>query len=234
LVGDLLTEKELVTKHPKLYHMAEDGSWPNINKHGLLSTSVLLTMYGYKGSERTAIESECRTSEKTISCDGYDDVVIRDQKVMPQEDLEKCLLGGMTPQEWYEYINRRIFFWVKRERLEWFLGAREYRNEPHLVITVDTRSLLERYAGFVTLTNMNTGSTIYDRERYDRPRLRGKETFKTIKEYPYYAVDSIVELVVEDGIPDIADVTICVARWIAHKKGYDDPVYEKLEDIWPE
>lgn len=228
-----MTIEELIAKCSNLYHMAEDGSWSNIEKYGLLSTSTLLTMYGYKGSERTVIESEWRTRKKTISCDGYEDVVIRDQKVMPPEDLKKCLLGGMTPQEWYEYINRRIFFWVKRERLEWFLGAREYRNEQHLVINVDTRSLLERYAGLVTLTNMNTGSTIYNRERYDRPRLRGKETFKTINEYPYYAVDNIVELVVEDGIPDIADITICVSRWIAHKKGYEEPNYEKLEDVWP-
>ncbi len=223
---------ELVARYSKLYHMAEDASWPNINKHGLLSTSALLTMYGYKGSKRGAIESECRLKKETISCNGYEDVVIRDQKVMPPKDLGKCLLGGMTPQEWYEYINKRIFFWVKWERLEWFLGAREYRNEPHLVITVDTRGLLERYAKLVTLTNMNTGSTIYDKERFDRPRLRGKQTFKTIEEYPYYAVDSIVELVVEGGVPDIADITICVARWIVHKKGYEEPNCEKLEDIW--
>jgi len=223
--------EELIEKHPKLYHMAEDGIWPNINKYGLLSTSALLTMYGYKGIERSAIESEWRANKVTISCNGYEDVVIRDQKVMPPEDLEKCLLERMKPQEWYEYINKRIFFWVTRERLEWFLGAREYRNEPHLVITVDTRGLLDHYAKLVTLTNMNTGSTIYDRERFDRPRLRGKQTFKTIEEYPYYAAVSIVELVVEDGVPDIANITICKARWLAHKKGYEKPNYEKLEGV---
>lgn len=228
-----MTKEELIRRYPELYHMAEDGSWPNIKKIGLLSTSALLTMYGYTGNKRRAIESECRTQKMTISCSGYDDVVIRDQKVMPPEDLEKCLLGGMTPQEWYEYINKRIFFWVKCERLQWFLAAREYRNEPHLVITLDTQGLLERYAGSVTLTNQNTGSTIYDRERFDRPRLRGKETFRTIKEYPLYASDNIVELVVDNGIPDVTDITKCVARWIAHKKGYDEPIYEKLEDIWP-
>lgn len=224
--------EELIKEHPNLYHMAEDGTWPNIYKYGLLSTSALLTMYGYKGSKRRAIESEWRPDKVTISCNGYEDVVIRDQKVMPPEDLEKCLLKGMKSQDWYEYINKRIFFWVKWERLEWFLGAREYRNESHLVITVDTQRLLERYAKVVTLTNMNTGSTIYNKERFDKPRQRGKQTFKTIEEYPYYAVDSIVELVVKDGVPDISDITICVARWIAHKKGYGNPNYEKLEEVW--
>ncbi len=223
--------EELIKEYPNLYHMAEDGIWPNIDKYGLLSTSALLTMYGYEGSKRRAIESECRRDKVTISCNGYDDVVIRDQKVMPPEDLERCLLEGMEPQEWYEHINKRIFFWVKWERLEWFLGAREYRNERHLVITIDTQRLLERYTELVTLTNMNTGSTIYNKERFDRPRRRGKQTFKTIEEYPYYAVGSIVELVVEDGVPDIADITICKARWIAHKRGYKEPDYEKLEDV---
>jgi hypothetical protein len=78
---------------------------------------------------------------------------------------------------------------------------------------------------------MNTGSTIYNKERFERPRLRGKQTFKTIEEYPYYAVDDIVELVVEDGVPDIADITINKARWIAYKKGFEKPNYEKLDDI---
>jgi len=46
---------DLIAKYPKLYHMAEDGSWPNIQKLGLLSTSALLTKFGYIGANREEI-----------------------------------------------------------------------------------------------------------------------------------------------------------------------------------
>ena len=222
---------DLIASYPALYHMAEDGSWPNIKKHGLLSTSALLTLYGYSSSERNEIECDYRPKKRTIYCDGLEDTKIRDQKVMPPEDLKQCLLGGMTPQDWYKFINGKIFFWAKYERLKWFLSAREYKNSPNIVITVDTRALLNRYADRVTLTGFNTGSTLYS-EPYTKPRSRGKDSFKSIKAYPAYAIDNIVEVVIEEGVPDIASLSISVERWIAHKKGYEKPKYERLDLIW--
>jgi hypothetical protein len=52
----------------------------------------------------------------------------------------------MTPREWYESLNRRVFFWVDRRRLIKLLGARAYRNRPHLVLELDTAELLRRHA----------------------------------------------------------------------------------------
>jgi len=31
---------QLIALHPKLYHMASFGSWPTIERHGLLSTNA--------------------------------------------------------------------------------------------------------------------------------------------------------------------------------------------------
>ena len=45
--------------HPTLYHMAEFGTWESICKHGLLSTTALLDLFGMSGAERTSIEA-CR------------------------------------------------------------------------------------------------------------------------------------------------------------------------------
>jgi hypothetical protein len=136
----------------------------------------------------------------------------------------------MTSNEWYKLINGRIFFWTSWKSLEIFIAAKEYKNNPHTVITVDTRGLLERYAGLVTLSSINSGSTYYDPEKYNGPKSRGKKTFQSIQDYnlPY-----ITELVVEEGIKDIAAVTISVERWIAHRINYDKPTLEKLANIWP-
>lgn len=70
---------ELVALYPRLYHMAEDSSWPSIHKYGLLSTSALLTLYGYTGTKREHIESQWRPEKVTISGKGLRDAVIRDQ-----------------------------------------------------------------------------------------------------------------------------------------------------------
>ena len=35
-----VNEADLIATYPRLFHMAEDGSWLSIERHGLLSTSV--------------------------------------------------------------------------------------------------------------------------------------------------------------------------------------------------
>ena len=48
----------LASMYPRLYHMAEEGSWPSIRRHGLLSTSALLDRCLVSGRRRAGIESE--------------------------------------------------------------------------------------------------------------------------------------------------------------------------------
>jgi hypothetical protein len=219
----MLTET-LIEEHPTLYHMAEDGSWPSIREHGLLSTSDLLSLYSYRGNEREVIESGWRGSKKVIHCSGMTDAVIRDQKVMPPRDLAPSLTNGMTPNDWYKLINGKVFFWVEPDDLDVFLGATEYRNSPHVVILVKTSRLLELYADRVTLSAINSGSTLGTR------RLRGRETFKSISAY---RVPWVRELCIEGSIPRILDVAISVDRWIAHVKGDEPRLVERLEILWP-
>lgn len=225
-----MTIDELIINFPKLYHMAEESSWPNIQKHGLLSTSVILTLYGYSGTERSKIESEWRSKKMSISCNGFEDAYIRDQLPMPPDALERCLVGEMTPKEWYKLINGKIFFWTMKKSLEIFLAAKEYKNIPQLVIIVDTRLLLERSIERITLSSINSGSTYYNPEKYDRPKPRGLRTFENIKDYklPY-----IAELVVGENVKDITAVALSVEKWIAHRINYEKPKFEKLADIWP-
>ncbi len=221
---------KLIANSSELYHMAEESSWPNIQKHGLLSTSAILTLYGYIGTERDKIESEWRSNKIKISCHGLEDACIRDQIPMPPDVLKRCLVGGMTPKEWYRLINGKLFFWTTRESLEIFLAAKEYKNMPQLVIKVDTQRLLERYADRVTLSSINSGSTYFNAEKYDKPKPRGIQTFKRIRDHN---LSYVAELVVEEGIKDITNVTITVEKWIAHRINYEIPKFEKLAHIWP-
>lgn len=210
---DGITREELVTRYPKLYHMAEADTWDSVRKHGLLSTSALLDLYGVKGTLRYAIESEHRPESIPISHPVYGTAVIRDQKPMSDSGLLRCL-RDVTPKEWYETLNRRVFFWLTRKRLLTLLNAKPYRNQKHCVLTIDTALMLERHTDEITLAPLNSGCT----KPYPHPR--GSDTFLPLREYPYESrrkkgdYSAIVELTVDYKVPDIEDLTIKVDHMV--------------------
>ena len=214
---------------PKLYHMAEEGSWSSIRKIGLLSTTELLKKCNVGDRERASIESKWREDGLRIPCGEHGSVYIRDQIPMEPGELRKCL-NGMSPDEWYQFINGKVFFWTTMQDLQKFLSATHYRNKPHVVITVDTKAIVNLFFSSVSLSPINSGSTFYDPNKYAGPRTRNRNTFEKILDYRF---DWIKELAIDGGIPDIISVALRVDRVIAHKENYlDDPSYEILETIW--
>jgi hypothetical protein len=208
-----VTPDELITRYPRLYHMAEADTWDSIRTNGLLSTSALLDLYEIEGTQRYAIESEHRPESIPISHPVYGTAVIRDQKPMSDGGLLRCL-RDVTPKEWYETLNRRVFFWLTRERLLTLLNAKPYRNQKHCVLTIDTVLMLERHVDEITLAPLNSGCT----KPYPHPR--GSDTFLPLREYPYESrrkkgdYSAIVELTVDYKVPDIVDLTVKVDHMI--------------------
>jgi hypothetical protein len=201
----------LIERYPRLWHMAEDGAWPSIQRYGLLSTSALLDLYGINGRERDAIESEHRPKSIEIHRQGLDRAVVRDQKPMSDVGLARCLRDGLTPQEWYRILNTKTFFWLTEQRLSTLLNARPYRELAHTVLSVDTATLVGTHETNIRLSPMNSGCT------KPFPHPRGRSTFLPISEYPFderrnRGADAIVELAIEGSIPDIAMHVISVQR----------------------
>lgn len=199
-----MTVEELLENYPRVFHMAEDGSWDSIRGHGLLSTSALLDLYGIAGKERHKLESQRRPESVRISRSGLPDAVIRDNKPMTASALDKCLVDGITPTEWFETLNSRAFFWLSKERLDRLLSARAYRDRPQTVLELNTASLVAAHRDNIRLCAINSGATIYN------PVPRGADTFKTIEAYPFdewcakrKPADAVVELTVLDGVRDI-------------------------------
>ena len=218
-----MTIETLVQNYPRIYHMAEVGTWDSIRRHGLCSTTALLDLFEINGSERFKIESEHRPECVTIRHPVHGTAVIRDQKPMSLSALQRCL-NGLTPQEWFQLLNRKTFFWLTSDRLNTLLGAKAYRKRPHCVLTVDSQLLLHRHAEHVTLCPINSGSTIYN------PPTRNGASFFTIENYPYEERrrlrgrgGAIAELVVDYSVPDIRDMVLRVE----HRQG--DRV---IETIW--
>ncbi|HST62564.1 MAG TPA: hypothetical protein VLK84_27920 [Longimicrobium sp.] len=203
---------KLASVYPRLYHMCGADSCPSIQQHGLRSTTALLDRFGYTGAEREEIESRRRDDSVTIQHAELGKAVIRDNRPLTDAALSRCL-QGYTNREWYELLNRRVFFWLSRERLFKLLGAKAYRNKRQTVITVDTAALLARHADRVTLSPINSGSTIMN------PVPRGPGTFRRIHEYPFEhwrakrsLKKAVVELAVDYSVPDLRDLAIKVEQ----------------------
>jgi uncharacterized protein DUF7002 len=206
---------ELAARYPVLYHMAEDGSWESIRRLGLLSTSALLDRFEVGEGRRRRLESARRPEMEAVEHPVHGRALIRDNKPMQEAVLERCLTG-MSPREWYEALNRRVFFWVDGRRLVRLLGARAYRDRPHLVLELDTAALLRRHAEDVTLTAINSGATFAM-----NPAPRGPDTFRRIGDHS--RGKPVVELAVDYAVPGAADLTVRVSRW---RGG------EELEEVW--
>jgi hypothetical protein len=203
----------LVKLYPVLYHMAEDGSWPSIRGNGLLSTEKLLRLFEVPEVERDNLTHERRPESVKITSSIYGTAVVRDQKPLSVSALEKCLTD-MTPTQWLETLNGRVYFWLQRKRLNSLLNAGPYRAHPQTVLVVDTASLLARHLSSVRLSRINSGSTIYV------PAARGSETFKTLDEYSHpprrkavAAASDVAELCVIGGVDDVVDHVVRIERW---------------------
>lgn len=202
---------DIVSHYPRLYHMAQRGSWQSIKRHGLLSTHALIDLYEVEEPVRSAILRQRRPSSVPLQHEEHGEAIVRDQIPLREKALRGCLTD-MTLEEWLDVLNSRVFFWLDEPHLETLLGANAYRNESHDVLHVDTALLLERHLDSVRLSPINSGSTLYN------PRPRGSTTFLPVAEYPFNdrrkarGKDAIIELAVENRVPDIKDLVVRVER----------------------
>jgi len=121
--------EDLVQCCPRLYHMAWEGSWPSIQRHGLLSTAALLDLFEIHGDERETLEAVHRPEPVRVSDRVRGTATIRDQKPMSEAGLRRCLEDGLRPTDLVSaLLNHRVFFWATAERLEMFLSAKAYRG----------------------------------------------------------------------------------------------------------
>ena len=195
--------------------MADDGTWPSIASHGLMSTRALVNLFDPPEDIRRSLLEQVRRTSTTLNHPSYGTVVVRDQG--PLKFLDRCLTTGTTPQDFLNELNGRVFFWLSRDRLERLLNGRRYRSRPQTVIHVDTKRLLRVYGDRVQLAPYNTGSM-----HVPSAPKRGADVFVDLNAYPYETWrkkrgargDAVVELTVPDAVPDIADLVIRVERWV--------------------
>lgn len=194
--------EQLLTTNPRLYHMAERGAWEGIKQNGLLSTSALLDLYGVRGKARFALESARRNEIETLRAPGLPVAKLRDQRAMNDARLAGCLQDGMTPQQWYECLNAKVFFWLTKGHLNRLTNAQHYCYGEREVLVLNSRRVVAAYRDAVWLCPMNSGTT------KGRAKPRGPSTFLRIDDHP--CGGPVVELCVDGGIADVECFVECV------------------------
>jgi hypothetical protein len=205
--------EELLARCPTLYHMAEEATWPSIRQSGLLSTTALLDLYGVGGATRVQIEERRRPASVPLERAGLPPAIVRDQLPMDDVGLRRCLPPHLTPADWYQLLNKKVFFWLTRDRLVRLLNAGTYRDRPHTVIEVSARAVVEAHRERIWLCPMNSGCT------KPFPHPRNENTFRRIPDYPYAhwrkrraSGERVVELAVDYSLPEVARLLIQVIR----------------------
>ena len=221
----IMESSELINRFPRLFHMAHANAWPGILRDGLLSTSALLDIFDVEGARRRAIEEHLRSSYEVITHPDHGSAHIRDNKPLNRGLLENAL-EDLSVEEYLRLLNGKVFFWLTEKRLSTFLDARAFRNDPHLVITVDTERLVDTYEDRITLSPINSGATVY------RAVPRGTTTFQTIADYDFEVrrrsrgpAEAIAELAVEYAVPDVVEITVLVE--IRRSAGDRDMVFAR-------
>lgn len=208
---DILTPDYMIYRWPRLYHMAEAGSWASIKRFGLRSTTALLDLFDIRGQERDAVESVRRPESVPIHHPAYGSAWIRDNKPINETVLHRTLVG-MTEADWYRALNSRVFFWLSENRLNRLRNAPPYRTRQHDVLVLSTEKLLTAHADIVELSPLNSGAV---HPAADYPR--GIDTFRRIPNYRWAdrlrvaPAEPIVELTVPYQLPDPQSLIIHVS-----------------------
>lgn len=198
---------DFIERYPRLFHMAAEGAWPSIKERGLLATRTLVDLYAPAPGDVTEILEQVRRRTHVLTADGLPAATVRDQ--LPLKFLDRCLLPGVSVQDFLDELNGRVFFHVAEDRLHRLLRARAYRKQTHDVLTLDTRIFLDLHP-IVDLAPYNTGNA-----HVPNMPARGPSTFVRLEEYPWeYWCKKRGEgnAVVELTVPRSANVEPAVVR----------------------
>lgn len=209
----VVTIDELLRTYPRLYHMAAGGTWPAIQRHGLLPTTYIVTTSGLPADQQARLLSQRRSVSVTIAHPSLGTVTVRDQAPL-REPFLSASMTDMTIAQWLGLLNDRVFFWLHPDRLRGLLTAQRYRDRVQDVITIDTRSLVEAHRNEIRLCAFNSGSTLYS-----NAPLRGSDSFQPIERYPFaerrrgHGISkAVAELTVIGGVPGLQNHVLEVNR----------------------
>lgn len=189
------------------YHLADIRNWKAIQAHGLLSTQRLAEL---STNVDGSMLRQHRPDRKYLDHGAF----ISDQSNMQRKSLERALRSGVTPEDWFELLNSKVFFWLDLDRLNCHRAA--CKGQKQVVLAIDAGRMLDEYAPLASVTPIHSGHAM----RTAAPR--NLTTFVPYKAWVESGWDSEkvpgvsrrpgsswpAELTITGAIPDIARFVI--------------------------
>ena len=132
-----------LARYPQLYHVSLCSDSETVLRLGLLSAASVLDSVGASASLRKTLQQSQRKSVIHVSHPVHGALFLNDQLPLPASALVRCLIG-ITPAQWYEELNQRIFFWLSRSQAERFAAVRKTLLPPKTLFVL----VLENPDGF--------------------------------------------------------------------------------------
>lgn len=167
-------EQLFLQKYPDAFHVSLCADPNHVLTHGLNSAAGLLRFLPDASSAETLVTQ--RRSMLSVEAP-WGRAHINDQKPLPRSGLLRCLVG-LTPEQWYEELNRRIFFFVTRRAAERFAMVRATEMPARSIFVLDMHRMVETLGERLELSPINTGAAIR------RASPRSRSTFQRIADYP--------------------------------------------------
>jgi hypothetical protein len=203
-----VTPAELASLHPRLFHLTTPEGLDGIRRRGLWPASRLLELFEVDPSMRGELERRRRHASAALDHPLHGRAVLSDNLPLSEAKLGRVLDDGLTPGDWLQLLNRRVFFWADEGHAMNLRNARAYRDQPRRLLVFDTAALAERYPEAIEIAPINTGATLH------QPARRGLATFAPLLSTDYgvwrrrrglKAPDRIKEVTVAREMPDACE-----------------------------
>lgn len=164
---------------PKLYHLTHKDNLESIKE----SNKIYSTDYIVKKSGITEPESFLKTRRvklKKVNFNGSE-IYIRDQIPLHPSMINKAMDGTCTPGEYIYLLNKKVFFWPTKDRLERHYNT--YKDQNPVILILDTKEIYDLNKERVKFCRLNSGALRANFYHGGKPPPRGLNTFKSPEDY---------------------------------------------------
>lgn len=208
--------KEMISFHPKLYHVTTRGTWGSMMQLGLLSARGLDDWYrSLPDPQKSLVTNHMRRLDSL-------EAKLDMPRKIPNRHRALPTAAWKVGEDWYERMNVNAFFFLRQEDAEDM--AADYRDHlvPRDMIVVSTESLIEAHRGRIELSAVHSCLDFPGRRvppNYPLPGRPHDALFCPITDYPYGTWrklhgrrEAVRELAVAEGVPDISRHVIDVVQ----------------------
>lgn len=184
---------EFMRRYPKLFHLAAGNAWGGLSTLGLRSARSLVGMAGVAEDDQRRLLRERREGPESLKLPEGQTAVLTDQRPLNVTKLASAL-DNMEVADWLWMLNGMCFLYPSEDEIATLQKA-AHAEEPVVVLTLNSRPLVEHFGSLIRLASINTGAVLYGAAR------RGPRTFLSIDQFP--KTKKVKEVALLSDIPDL-------------------------------